>query len=172
LFGGPFVPYLKLFFSTGMIMKKYLIVFLFAIMAAGALSAQVKEAYIKPTYSVGFAASDIFSGPAMSLDIDFVNSFGLTIGLQDLVTWESDYGIVNSVGFGLGYTYDVNKWSIGGKLMTVPLEIAQDGGIGFNITGTYWFRENLGITGITDINFLFESDITVFSMRVGISFKY
>jgi hypothetical protein len=151
-------------------MKKVFVILLFAVMVAGGISAQEKKGYIKPTFGAGFLTAEDISGMAVSFDLDFVNSFGLTLGLQDLMAW-NDLGILNTVGFGAGYTYDARKWSVGGKLMFVPVEIIQDGGIGFDISGAYWFKENLGITGIMDIDFLTESDVTVFSMRFGVSFK-
>jgi hypothetical protein len=152
-------------------MKKYFVVFLFAVLAAAGISAQ-ERGYIKPTYSLGFLAAEEFSGPAMSLELDFVNSFGLTMGLSDLFTWEGDTWAFNPISFGLGYTYNANVWSLGGKIMTVPFEVVGDGGIGLNVNFTYWFKESLGVTGIMDIAHLSYWDVSLFSMRAGISFKY
>jgi len=153
-------------------MKKVFVIFIFAVIVVGGISAQEKKGYIKPTYSIGFATADEFSGVAMSLDLDFVNSFGLTLGLQDLFTWEGGVIALNPVGFGIGYTYNGRKWSAGGKLMSAPFEALNDGGIGIDISGTYWFLENLGVTGIMNIDYLTSLGIAVFSMRAGISLKF
>jgi hypothetical protein len=152
--------------------KTFFVVLLLAVLVVGGISAQEKKGYIKPTFGVGFFTADSISGAALSLDVDFVNRFGLTLGLQDLMAWNSGEGIINPVGFGVGYTYDGRKWSLGGKLMVMPFEVLEDGAIGFDINGTYWFTENLGITGIMDIDFLTEYDTTLFSMRVGVSLKF
>jgi hypothetical protein len=157
-------------FSKELFMKKVFVIFIFAVAVAGGISAQ-ERGYIKPTFSGGFLSADDVSGAAMSFDLDFVNSFGLTLGLQDLMAW-NDLGIINSVGFGAGYTYNARKWSAGGKLLFMPLEILQDGAVGFDVSGTYWLLENLGVTGIMDLAFLTEYDVTIFSMRAGVSLKF
>jgi hypothetical protein len=150
--------------------KKFLFSLVFGALVVVGLSAQAKRGYIKPTYALGFATSDYLTGMAMSIDIDFVNNFGLTLGLKGLFAWDSHFA-ANPVPFGIGYTYDGGKWTVGGKLMAVPFEVANVGGVGFDINGTYWLRENLGITGIMDL--YFPKDIgTVFSLRIGVSLKY
>jgi hypothetical protein len=139
------------------------------IVTAGGISAQEKRGYIKPTFGFGFAVLEDYSGVAMSLDLDFVNSFGLTLGLQDLFVWNSDY-VANPVAFGIGYTYNSEKWCAGAKLMAVPVEPANVGGIGFDINGTYWVMENLGVTGLMDL--YFPEDHITFSMRAGVSLRF
>jgi hypothetical protein len=156
-------------------MKKYFAILVFAVLVVGGVSAQQKQAYIKPTVGIGFlsASGDYVdaSGMATSFDIDFVNSFGLTLGLQDVIGWNDD-AVINPVSLGAGYTYNAAKWSAGGKFMFVPVEAFQDGGFGFDISGTYWLLGNLGITGIMDLYYLTEYETTIFSLRFGVSLKF
>jgi len=162
-------------------MKKTVLLAVLAMVVAGSVFAQEqgeKTGYIKPTWGIGFSSVTVEYGGqsdteglfALSLDVDFVNAFGLTFGLQTLMAWNDDVPAESLANFGLGYTYNANVWSIGGKLMAVPL---MNGGIGLDINGTYWFNRNIGITGIMDIYFT-ASDIdwVAFSMRAGVSAKF
>jgi hypothetical protein len=154
--------------------KKVFVVFVLCVVAVGGISAQQK-AYIKPTFGFGFGtiSGDGISdgGAAFSFDADFVTSQGLTLGFQNLFAF-SDFGI-NLHPFGVGYTYQINDtWSVGGKLMVVPTSVV-DGGIGFDVNGTYWLNETLGVTGIADLYFsMGDESGTAFSMRVGLSTKF
>jgi hypothetical protein len=151
--------------------KKFLLALIIGAMGAGGIFAQEKHAYIRPTISIGFAITEDFSGFAPSFDIDFVNDFGLTLGFQNVLGGNQD-GVVNLTTFGAGYTYDGGKWCVGGKLMWVPVQVflINSWGVGFDISGTYWFKNNLGFTGIMDI--YFPQDFTIFSLRAGVSLRY
>jgi hypothetical protein len=140
-------------------------------MGAGGIFAQEKHGYIRPTFSLGFAAADAFSGFAPSFDVDFVDDFGLTFGFQNLLGGNSD-GTVTLTTFGIGYTYSGGKGCFGVKLMWVPVQvfIINSWGAGFDISGTFWFNDKLGLTGIMDI--YFPEDFTIFSMRIGLSLRY
>jgi len=133
------------------------------------------SSYIKPTYNVGFTTGS-FEGESntltsLMLDVDFVISNGLTFGLQNAMSWKSGVGLYNLINFGIGYTYNADGWSAGGKLMSVPNEFL-DGGMGFDFNGTYWFVENLGVTGGMNVFFgLGEFSWTFFGLRVGLSAK-
>jgi hypothetical protein len=147
-------------------MKLVLMVLVFGGMAQG-LFAQEKSAYIRPTFGFGFAIADSTGLAAASADVDFVHSLGLTIGLQGLIAWNGDMA-VNPAVVGIGYTYDAGKWSVGGKLLGGAILLT--GAVGFDINGTWWWKENLGFTGI--VNLFFPEDFTIFSVRVGVSLKY
>ena len=136
--------------------------------------------YIKPTFSLGFGAvsegsSDRYFDAAFTIgvDVDFVNNFGLTFGLQNIVFARGQFEHGGDRGFmltaaGIGYTFDSDIWSAGGKVM-----FSSYGGrfaAGFNVNGTYWFRENLGFSGI--LNVYFPRETMIFSLRAGISFRY
>ncbi|MDR1902905.1 MAG: hypothetical protein LBQ88_11565 [Treponema sp.] len=158
-------------------MKKGKIVFvslvLMLVCAAGTF-AQERKGYIKPTFGLGFGSASgggsSISGMAMSFDVDFVNSIGVTLGVQNIFLF-SDLGL-NLHPFGAGYTYDADNWSVGGKLMAVPTSLV-DGGFGFDVNGSYWFNENIGLTGIIDLYFgTAGNGGTVFSLRVGVSTKF
>jgi hypothetical protein len=157
--------------------RKFVLLFLLGLtMVAGmGIFAQESTSYIKPTFGAGFSvlsgdlSSETFT--TLALDVDFVTAIGLTFGLQTFGAW-NDSMTSNLNAFGLGYTYNANIWSAGGKLMHIPFELG-GGGIGFDVNGTYWFKEYLGVTGIMDLYFgLGDISWTIFSMRVGISAKF
>jgi hypothetical protein len=156
-------------------MNKKLVLFsVFVLIIAGSIFSQERKGYIKPTFSVGFSVvgADNYSEtlPTLSLDLDFVNSFGITFGLQNLMAW-NDNMTAGLPCFGVGYTYTANIWNAGAKLMAVPFQ-EFGGGIGFDISGTYWLKDFIGLTGIMDIYFgLGEVNWTMFSMRIGASIK-
>ncbi|MDR3167740.1 MAG: hypothetical protein LBT93_07340 [Treponema sp.] len=141
--------------------------FVFGLVIIGGIFAQEKQAFIKPTFSFGFATAEGETLAANAMDIDFINDFGLTLGLQGLFAWNNNV-VANPVAVGLGYTYNAGKWIAGAKLMAVPL--FDVGGVGIDVNGTYWWKENLGFTGILDL--YFPKGFTIFSLRVGVTFKY
>jgi hypothetical protein len=102
----------------------------------------------------------------VALDIDFVHSTGLTFGLQNVMEW-NNAGAELLTAFGVGYTYDAGLWCAGAKLMAVPYE---NGGMGIDVNGTYWFNESFGLTVIIDYAFsMGDSDWSRLSARGGIS---
>ena len=134
------------------------------------------SSYIKPTYSVGFITgsfeneSNTFTN--LMLDVDFVVAGGLTFGLQNAMSWKTGIGLFNLINFGIGYTYNADGWSVGGKVMSIPNEFL-DGGMGFDFNGTYWVKDNIGITGGMSILFgLGMFDWNFFGLRVGLSAKF
>jgi hypothetical protein len=159
-------------------MKKGKIVFVSLVfMLAGSIGifAQENGGYIKPTWSLGFVSATVegYSEAlaAIALDVDFINSFGLTFGLQPIMAWNGD-GTFGMTNLGIGYTYTADKWSAGGKLMAVPFS-EFGGGLGLDANGTYWFMEALGVTGILNLSFgLGDINWTIFSIRIGISAKF
>jgi len=154
--------------------RKFCFVLLvFMLVGMGGIFAQENSGFIKPTYSVGFAVGKMggYSETltALGLDVDFVNSLGITLGLQTLMAWNDDVGAEPFVAFGVGYTYTATKWDAGAKLMSVPYG---DGGIGFNANGTWWFRESIGLTGLLGhYTSLSSIDWSIFSLRLGVSMK-
>jgi len=160
-------------------MKKFLLVFaVLMLVGMGNLFAEESPStgYIKPTYNLGFVStsfedvSEILT--AIGLEVDFVAANGLTFGIQNILAWETDFGLFNMINFGIGYTYNADGWCVGGKLMTLPHEF-MDGGMGISVNGTYWFWENIGFTGIMDAGFgVGAYSWSTFSLRVGISAKF
>jgi hypothetical protein len=149
--------------------------FVFLMILSVSTFAQEKKGYIKPTFGLGFGLAsqdnDSINGMALSFDVDFVSSIGLTFGIQDLFLFNSDLGY-NLIPFGGGYTYSAEKWSVGGKIMAVPTS-SIDGGIGFDVNGTYWINQFIGVTGIMDLYFgMAGNGGTVFSTRIGASTKF
>ena len=157
-------------------MDKNKIIFLLLILTIVVIvtvSGQEKQGYIKPTASIGFSSyrSDIFNYnlATLALDVDFINIWGLTFGLQSVIAW-SDKEILPLNNFGLGYTYSTNRFSIGGKIIAIPITIS--GGIGFNINGNYWFNKYIGLTGLFDSGFsLGTLGWEYYSIRIGVSTK-
>jgi hypothetical protein len=155
-------------------MKKAVLFLVLAVIITGGVSAQARKGYIKPTFGFGFAtvSQDGYreTGVAESFDIDFVSRIGLTLGVQNLFMF-SDWGL-NMHPFGAGYTYTAKRWEAGGKFLVVPTSMV-DGGIGFDVNGTYWFTEYIGITGILDLYLgMAGNGGTAFSMRGGLSLKF
>ena len=131
--------------------------------------------YIKPTFSLGFGAlsEGRFGGYydaafAIGLDVDFVNNFGLTFGLQNIIFGRDQLGGFMLTAVGIGYTFDADVWSAGGKVMFCSY--GGRIGVGINANGTYWFRDNFGFTGI--MNVYFPRDTMIFSLRAGVSFRF
>jgi hypothetical protein len=155
-------------------MKRILLFFIITAVVAVSVFAQEKTGYIKPTLGVGYGSASqngvgMMSGMTLSLDIDFVSRFGFTLGFSNIFLFD-ELGI-NFHPFGLGYTYTATKWSIGGKLLAVPTT-HYDGGIGFNVIGTYWFNNYVGLSGIFNLfSGMAGNGGTVYSIRMGISTK-
>jgi hypothetical protein len=76
-------------------MKKLISFLVLVMIIAGSIFAQEKKGYIKPTFGFGFGTAsgggDI-AGIALSFDVDFVISIGITFGFQDLFIF-SDLGL-------------------------------------------------------------------------------
>ena len=150
--------------------KGLLIVLLFMFIGIGSLFAQ-SSGFIKPTFSFGLASARYSgwgsdSGIVGSFDLDFVNSMGLTIGVQAW-TYDGDIDFSGTAG-GVGYTYDGGSWCIGAKLMYgAIMDVVY---FGSNVNGTYWLYENIGISGLIDLNF--PKDMTIIAVRVGVSMKF
>jgi len=154
-------------------MRKYLCVFLVLFFFVGNLIAEENSSYIKPTFSFGFAFTKIsvYSEilTVLGLDVDFVTESGLTYGIQTIMLWNDKIGAELLIGFGLGYTYSASIFSAGGKVLAVPFAY---GGIGFDFNATYWFNNNIGLTGIIGFYTSMGSiDWSLFSLRIGISSK-
>jgi len=156
--------------------KKFFLIFVvLALLGTGGLFAQ-NNGYVKPTFSLGFTAAseekESLTLVTMGFDIDFVSYLGLTLGTQFTMSWKTgEIGPdeASFYAFGGGYTYDAGVWSAGGKLMAIPWG---DGGIGFDINGTYYFTEAIGVTGIMDIYFgVGTISWMAFSLRIGLSVK-
>ena len=152
-------------------MKRAVFVLVLAACVAGGAFSQERQGYIKPTFSGGFSVVNIEGHTetltALALDVDFVSAIGLTFGLQTAMAWNNDVGGDLFAAFGLGWTFGDTLWSAGAKIMAVPF---YDGGIGINANGTWWFNENVGLSGILDLaTNLGYIDWTLFSLRIGIS---
>jgi hypothetical protein len=164
-------------------MKKYIsTLVLLVIVSTGVVFAQGS---IKATYNIGFLSafsnSVSESGMGMAFDIDFVDSTGITLGLQFLSSFIDGFVIIP---FGMGYTYDWGKWCIGTKFMGVPRwwlsssmlvsadEICPWGGFGFDVSANFWLTQGIGVSGMFDIFFLDDVKLKVIMAGVGISIRH
>ena len=152
--------------------KKWgLILAMLMIVGMGGLFAW-EGSYIKPTFSVGFSnvkEGNSESGIGYGLDLDLIHSSGFTFGLQNLIISDdrSDTDLLTAVGF--GYTYTADFWSVGLKIMGTHMG---DGGLGFDINGTFWASQSLGISGLFSFYTGMIGDYSwdrLFVVRVGIS---
>jgi len=148
-----------------------IIVLVLVIGAVFTVGVSAQESYIKTTFDLGFMYASGFGGAgyfATGLSVEFVDTMGITYGLQTgLGLGSFPYGLT---AFGMGYTYNADVWCVGGKLMFVPVGV---GGLGINASGTYWFGYGFGVTGAMDFYFSVASGGGVlFSMRAGISKKF
>jgi len=162
------------------IMKKFkviFVVFVFCVLALGkAFTQDNKKEYIKPTFGAGVGVfntnmndyTEILT--VLALDVDLINSFGLTFGFQSAMAWNNYIAPISLLNGGIGYTYTANKWSAGGKIMFTASE---GGGLGLNVNGTYWFLRNLGVTGTVENYFFYfgPPGYNLFYARLGISTK-
>ena len=151
-------------------MKKALILIIFIFVCIGGVFSQ--EGYIKPTFSFGNISvafnDEGYSLTAVGVDIDYINSFGLTFGLQGFMVWNSDMA-ETFVPVGIGYTYTANSFSVGGKVMVLSFE--NQGAIGGDVNGAFFINSSIGFSGgvsyyqsIGDLN-----DYSFFFLRLGVS---
>jgi hypothetical protein len=134
---------------------------LFILISMGTVFAQENEGFIRISYTHGihiispespFASVNDFrykDRNGQTMEIDFVHSTGLTLGLSAMFL-SADHGsyIFPVMGY-FGYTYDAEKWCAGIKGLVTGKHM------GFNVNGTYWFYENMGF-GVA-FNVLFSS---------------
>jgi len=163
------IPHKELF------VKKGILGLVCAVILAGGVFAQENNSgHIKPTLGVGFIIGE-FSGQSetltgLNLDVDFVNSFGLTFGLQNTMAWNNDMADVYNF-FGFGYTYVAPQWSAGAKIMYTAM--LNTGAVGLDANGTWWFMEKMGLTAT--MNYFFsigDIDWNFFGIRVGVSTRF
>jgi hypothetical protein len=79
--------------------------------------------------------------------------------------------VIGLAGGGVGYTYDTEKWGVGGKFVMYPTGMTTLA-FGLEVNGTYWVLERLGVTGLINILSVTGSGGTVFAAGVGVSFKF
>jgi hypothetical protein len=155
-------------------MKKLIVCFVLTMVIVGGVLAQERQGYIKPTFGAGYANCEIGVNSEnhfgmLSMDVNFVSSIGLTLGLQTAMLWNPDDEAHQLIAFGIGYIYNADDWSAGATALASPFN---DGGLGLNIIGTWWLNNNLGISGLFTNYFSF-GDIgwNLLSIRFGISLK-
>ena len=161
-------------------MKKVIFILVLVLVYTGGLFAQespdepnnedenssVKASFLKPTFSLGIVSSEGSSYLGMAADVDFVLSTGLTFGVKGGVfTYDGGHWFL--AAFGVGYMHHVDTWTVGGKGMVYSV----DGfvGVGLDVSATYWFRPDIGITGTGSIMSI--NNFTFFKLLAGVSMK-
>ena len=156
--------------------KISILVLVFMLLGTAGLFAQEAFGFIKPTLSFGmtnFKVEDYADhARTFAFDVDFVHKTGFTLGTQNTFSWRVDRMTTaeNQIfAFGPGYTFDAGVFSLGGKLMIMPIGL---GGAGLNVNGTWWFMDSLGLTGLFDY-YVNRSDQKwrIMSFRAGVSVK-
>jgi hypothetical protein len=148
---------------SGVFMKTRIILTIsfFVLICTGTISAQQNKGFIRSTFSHGIhfiSSQSPYATPSdfrykdrngSTMEIDFVHSTGLTMGLSAMFLSNDQGSFIFPVISVWGYTYDAGNWCTGVKMLVTAKHL------GFNINGTYWFIENMGI-GIV-FNMLFSS---------------
>jgi len=156
-------------------MKRFVLILL-AITVSGTGAGFAQEGFIKPAFIIGYltGTGDLkeLEGITLGVDVDFVHSSGLTLGISNwhINELQEDGGHSSSNMIGLGYTYAVDKWCLGGKFM---VNLSSTALLGINANFNYWLSGNLGIGAIG--NFLFSADDnegSVISLAAGLSLKF
>ena len=154
--------------------KKGLLAAVLAALVMGGVFAQENSRHIKPTFGMGFFSGS-FGGSSETLlanfiDVDFVNSFGLTLGLQSAMAWNDNIAEMHTF-FGVGFTHVAPQWSAGLKLMSAAM--INTGGLGIDANGTWWFMDNLGLTAAMSYYFNIGGiSWNIFGLRLGISTRF
>ena len=108
---------------------------------------------------------------SMLFDLNLISKAGFTLCLTDLMSFSFGGDFSQNIMFGAGYHYMMDKWNIGGALLFSPT--AQDMIIAGKIDGSYYFTDNIGITGImmygqtTGLGW----DLSMFNIYAGVSIK-
>ena len=102
---------------------------------------------------------------SMGLDLDLVHKTGITFGTFQGAIWPKDSRMIPVLSFGFGYTFAAYKWCIGAKLIAVT---TLDTG-GFNLNGTFWLIDSLGISANMDA--LIFGDAKIIMARAGLSIR-
>ena len=146
--------------------KKLLIVVLLGLVLAGGVFAH--DGFFRGTLNFGilFAPGGGNTPPIMMVDADYINKYGITFGLTQGITMGDD--MVFLAGFSFGYTFARPKWALGIKLVGVGFG-GDDGTGGFEIGGSFFFNNYIGITAMFDA-FVF-GDGRLFSIRGGLTIK-
>jgi|TergutMp193P3_1026864.scaffolds.fasta_scaffold48583_1 hypothetical protein len=125
------------------------------------------------TFGFGFTVGSSYGYSetltTLCFDLDLVSEIGLAVSFGSMTNFEIGTGIANLPYIGVGYRYLADKWDIGLSVFLVPFY--SDGIVGIKASGGYWFTKSLGMTLTTMFGLGVSTDITLFSLRPGISVR-
>jgi len=156
-------------------MKKTIIIFCLLVLLSSSLAfaqSEKKGTFIG-TFGIGGGVGTIVETVgqfSFIFDLSLINQTGITLCLTDIVNIRSGaLGPSQNIMFGIGYTYMIDEWIIGGTLLAAPT--AQDLLLGGKISGGYFFSNNIGVTGTLTYRQTvgIVSDMSMFDAFAGIS---
>ena len=158
-------------------MKKALITFcLLVILSSSFVFAQnEKNVNIIGTFGMGGGfISTIETFPQMSwiFDLNLISKSGFTLSTTNVINLRVPVtGPAHTILFGMGYHYIQEKWNIGGALLISP--VISDLIISGKINGSYYFFNDIGITGIVMYRQTagISWDLTMFDVFAGVSIR-
>jgi hypothetical protein len=156
-------------------MKKTIIIFCLLVLLSSSLAfaQSEKKGTIIGTFGIGGGVGTIVETVgqfSFIFDLSLINQTGITLCLTDIVNIRSGaLGPSQNIMFGIGYTYMIDEWIIGGTLLAAPT--AQDLLLGGKINGGYYFSNNIGVTGILTYRQTvgIVSNMSMFDVFAGIS---
>lgn len=161
-------------------MKKRMlfVVLILVVLGTGSLFAQEKKGFVKPTFGLGLVREMAKGGGGQNLgnfflDVDFVNSFGLTFGLQGnflFNTGDNGSPPTSYPSIAAGYTYDGGNFNVSAKV--VIFGIGEFGGLGPDIGVTWFFHKATGLTlDLAWIPNIGEGDGSLLFAKAGVSLR-
>ena len=131
-------------------MKKVIIIFCIIVLLSPSLSFAQSErrGAIIGTFGLGLASRTTVKQETLGsviFDLNLISPAGFTLSFTDATVF-STAGTSRYIMPGVGYNYMRDRWNIGGAIHVAPM--AGDLLIAGKINGSYYFFNNIGITGI------------------------
>ena len=108
-------------------------------------------------------------------DLNFISKAGFTLCTTNIISLSipmTGVGASQNILFGAGYHYMIDdKWIVGGALLASP--IITDLLLAGKINGSYFFTDNIGVTGIVTYRSSvgITWDLAMFDVFAGVSIK-
>jgi len=156
-------------------MKKKIIIFCVLIFSSSLVFSQSeKKGTVIGTLGLGASFNTTVETKmliSMLFDLNLISKAGFTLCLTDVIGFSFAGDFSQNILFGAGYHYMGDKWNIGATSLFSPT--AQDMIIAGKINGSYYFTDNIGVTGIlmyghtTGLGW----DLSMFNIYTGISIR-
>jgi len=148
--------------------KKLIFVLFVGVILTGGLFAEggLEKGFVRATTNVGilFAPGGGGTITVLETEADFINKYGIDFVLGTGMIFTDDMAFFMKYGF--GYTFHTPRWCLGVKV--IGLGFGDNGTGGFNISGSYFFTDYIGLTLGLDA-YVFNEEL--FAAKVGISLK-